>query len=68
MTEAEKRAFNTGYTIAVANLMNLHNEEVAAIDTMQQAGITWADVTAMNLTEYDMAPLRQIWANSDHLK
>lgn len=52
--------FNVGYVIACANLVNLHDRPGLAADVMAQAGISWADVLRMELSDYDMKALRQI--------
>lgn len=52
--------FNVGYVIACANLVNLHGETTLATDVLCELGITWSDVLAMDLSEYDMGALRQI--------
>lgn len=60
MTDAERAAFNRGYLIACCNLANLHNEPCIASDVLLEAGISAAEVKAMDLTEYDMRALREI--------
>lgn len=60
MTEAETLAFKTGYLIACCNLVNLHDEPCIASDVLAEAGITTADVRAMDLCEYDAKALRAI--------
>jgi hypothetical protein len=52
--------FNTGYLIACANLVNLHDQPGMAADLVAELGVTWKDVTAMNLSEYDMEALEKI--------
>ncbi|MFG1302660.1 hypothetical protein V5F34_00775 [Xanthobacter autotrophicus] len=52
--------FNTGYVIACANLVHLHDEPSMAADMMSQLGISWADVLRMGLSDYDMDVLRKI--------
>lgn len=52
--------FNVGYVLACANLVNLHGEVTLATDVLCELGITWADVIAMGLSEYDMDALQQI--------
>lgn len=59
--EGEHKAdFNIGYTLACSNLVNLHDQPGIAADVMAQAGISWEEVEAMGLTEYDMKALREI--------
>jgi hypothetical protein len=60
VTDAERAAFNRGYLIACCNLANLHNEPCIASDVLLEAGISAAEVKAMDLTEYDMRALREI--------
>lgn len=52
--------FNAGYVLACANLVNLHGETTLATDVLCELGITWTDVLAMDLSEYDMGALQQI--------
>lgn len=52
--------FNVGYVLACANLVNLHDQPGMAADVMAQAGISWAEVKRMGLSEYDMRALRLI--------
>lgn len=52
--------FNVGYALACANLVNLHDQPGMAADVMAQAGISWAEIERMDLTEYDMKALRLI--------
>lgn len=58
--EAEKRAFNHGYLIATANIMNLHGEEVIAGDVLDQLGVSADEIRAMDLSEYDMDALEPL--------
>ncbi|RWR30523.1 hypothetical protein D2T29_12695 [Sinirhodobacter populi] len=60
MTDAEKAAFNHGYLIACCNIENLHKEGPIAADVLAEAGISSAEVKAMNLSEYDARALRSI--------
>lgn len=60
MTDAEEAAFKVGYLIVCCNLVNLHDEPFLAADVLYEAGITEADVKAMDLTEYDLRALREI--------
>jgi hypothetical protein len=60
MTEAETAAFKAGYLLACCNLVHLHKEPDIASDVLAEAGITKADVKAMDLTEYDRKVLREI--------
>jgi hypothetical protein len=60
MAEAETLAFKTGYLIACCNVVNLHDQPGIAYDVLAEAGITTADVKAMDLSEYDAKALRII--------
>jgi hypothetical protein len=59
-TDAEKFAFNTGYLLACCNIVNLHDQPGIAYDVLAEAGITRADVKAMDLCEYDAEALKII--------
>lgn len=52
--------FNAGYVLACANLVHTHGSPEMAADVMAQAGITWAEITRMDLGDYDMDALRKI--------
>lgn len=58
---AEKRAFNHGYLIAVANIMNLHGEDTVAEDVLNQLGISRSAMERMELCDYDKVPLRRLF-------
>jgi hypothetical protein len=60
VTEAEVLSFKTGYMLACCNLVNLHDEPGLAYDVLAEAGITRADVKAMELCDYDAKALRKI--------
>lgn len=45
--------FNIGYVLACANLVNLHDQPGMAADVMAEAGISWAEVKRMGLSEHD---------------
>jgi len=60
MTNAEKAAFNNGYLLACCNLANMHDRPCLAADVLAEAGITEADVKAMDLSEYDAGALEKI--------
>lgn len=62
MTDAEKAAFKLGYVIACCNIENLHHDACIASDVLSEAGISIAEVRAMNLSEYDTKALRKIRA------
>lgn len=62
MTDAETAAFKAGYLLACCNLHNLHNEPGLACDVLAEAGITEADVAAMDLCDYDATALAEIRA------
>ncbi len=64
MTEAEIKAFNAGYMIACCNFVNMHNEPTVGAEVLAQAGMTRADVKAMDLSEYDMLALKEMVRNS----
>lgn len=57
--------FNRGYMIAVANLMNLHGDEVIARDVLMQLGASREDMEALDLTDYDLEPLRALFDEID---
>lgn len=61
MTDAEKNAWNFGYAIACANLINLYDQPSMAAEVMAQTNITLAEIEAMGLTDYDLEPLRTIF-------
>lgn len=60
--EAEDRGFRAGYLLACCNIASLHNEPSIASDILAEAGITAAQVKAMDLSEYDAAALKEIRA------
>jgi hypothetical protein len=62
---AEKRAFNHGYLIAVANIQHLHNEDTIAEDVFRELGSSTAEVRSLDLTEYDMEVLTPLLAEID---
>lgn len=59
--ESEKDSFNRGYLIAVANCMNLHGNDVIAKDTLIQLGVDRAYMETLDLTDYDLEPLRKLF-------
>jgi len=61
-SERDITEFNRGYLIACRNIANLHNEECIAADVLMEAGITQAEVDAMDLSEYDAEALVEIRA------
>jgi hypothetical protein len=58
--DAEALAFKAGYLIACCNIVNLHDEPGIACDVLAEAGITQADVKAMDLCDYDARALKII--------
>lgn len=52
--------FITGYLLACANLVHLHDRPGLAADVLHEAQITWADVQRLGLTDFDLAALRKI--------
>lgn len=52
--------FEAGYVIACANIVNLHDEPGIAADAIRELGVTWKQITDADLSDYDMAALRQI--------
>ena len=59
--EGEKRAFNLGYLIAVSNLVNMHDDTVAAEDLLRALGCSKAEMERFDLTDYDRKPLRRLF-------
>lgn len=60
MTEAEEAAWKNGYLIACCNLANMHGTPCIASDVLAEAGISPAEVKAMDLSDYDKRALREI--------
>ncbi|OUJ10149.1 hypothetical protein [Acetobacter okinawensis] len=60
MDASKRKNFNAGYLIACCNIYNLHNEEGIAADILREAGITEAEVKALDLNEYDAEALAVI--------
>lgn len=58
---AERGGFNAGYAMACANIVNLHGEDTIAEDVLAESGITLAEIKALDLTDYDMKPLRALF-------
>lgn len=56
----ERAAFNHGYLLACCTLVNLRHAPEVACDVLGEAGITEAEVKAMDLTEYDARALARI--------
>ena len=61
IADARYKAFNHGYLIAVANLINLHGDSVVANDVMSQETITMGEIQALDLNDYDLAVLRKLY-------
>lgn len=59
-TKAEDVAFKAGYLIACCNIVSMHDEPGIACDVLAEAGITTADVKAMDLCEHDVSALKII--------
>lgn len=60
LASRKRENFNAGYLIACCNIVNMHNEEGIASDILAQAGITEAEVKALDLSEYDANALAEI--------
>ncbi|WP_025828343.1 hypothetical protein [Acetobacter okinawensis] len=60
LASRKRENFNAGYLIACCNIVNMHNEEGIASDILAQAGITEAEVKALDLSEYDANALTEI--------
>ncbi|MFT8886530.1 MAG: hypothetical protein ABF946_10050 [Acetobacter papayae] len=60
LASSKRASFNAGYLIACCNVYNMHNEEGIASDILAQAGITEAEIEAVDLSEYDAAALTEI--------
>lgn len=54
-------SFTHGYLIAVANIMNLHGDDVIAADVLQEGGASPPDIKRLGLTDYDARPLRKLF-------
>lgn len=54
--------FKGGYLLACCNLVHLHDRPCLASDVLGEAGITEADVAAMDLTDFDAKALSEIRA------
>ena len=58
----EKRdAFDHGYLIAVANIMNLHDEDTIAEDVLRELGVSPNAIKRLDLCEYDAKPLQALF-------
>lgn len=58
----EKRdAFDHGYLIAVANIVNLHDEPGIAEDVLRELGVSPNAVRRLDLCDYDAKPLRALF-------
>ena len=55
INQAKSDAFAHGYLIAVANIMNLHGEDVRELGESESA------IKRLDLTEYDAEPLRKLF-------
>ena len=55
-----QNSFSNGYLLACCNLVNLHDRPELANDVLGEAGITQAEVKAMDLSEYDARALAKI--------
>jgi hypothetical protein len=60
MTDEKRKAFNAGYLLACCNVQNMHGMDCIAADVLAEAGITVADLQAMDLSEYDAKALKVI--------
>ena len=61
INQAKSDAFAHGYLIAVANIMNLHGEDVIAEDVLRELGESESAIKRLDLTEYDAEPLRKLF-------
>lgn len=52
--------FNSGYVLACATILHLHDEPTLAADVLREAGLKWSEVAAMDLCEFDMEVLEKI--------
>lgn len=62
---AKTECFNFGYVLASANILHLHDEPVIASDVLREAGLGWSEITAMDLSDYDMDAIKVIAAEGD---
>jgi hypothetical protein len=60
MTDEKRKAFNAGYLLACCNVQNMHGMDCIAADVLAEAGITLADLQAMDLSEDDANALSAI--------
>lgn len=68
LEKKEKQAFDVGYTLAVSNLINLHDQPGMAADVIVQSDITLRKIEAMGLTDYDLKPLRKMFRTEHVLR
>lgn len=61
MAEIDKASFNAGYLIAVANIMNMHGEDVIARDVLMALGTSESTMRRLGLSEYDTKPLGRLF-------
>lgn len=57
---ARSEEYTRGYVVACGLLVALHDQPGMAADVIAQEGITWAQVKALDLSDYDMESLLQI--------
>lgn len=57
--------FEWGYLIACSNMMNLHDEPVIAADTLGELGVERSILKHMDLGDYDLEPLNQLFDELD---
>ena len=59
--DAGKDSFETGYLIAVANIMHLYGEDVIAGHVLRQGGISQNAIKRLDLCEFDAKVLRKLF-------
>lgn len=65
--EGAEKNFNHGYLIAVANSLNLHNDDVIASDVMSQETISMKEIEALGLADYDLDVLKELYRDYPNL-
>jgi hypothetical protein len=53
----EDAAWSRGYLIAVSTMLDQHGCTVTAKDALLDSGISWSDVKALKLNEFDLREL-----------
>lgn len=59
----QKRDFEAGYLIAVANIMHSHDNPVIAADVLGELSDDPAILDGLDLSDFDLEPLRQLFAD-----